>query len=183
MILIEPITSERLFLRNLYAKDIGQHYLDWMSDPKVLRFLEVRFSAPRSIADLRKFVTLMNDSDNELLLGIYLKKSETHIGNIKLGPISRQHNRADLGFIIGEKAAWGKGYATEAISTVTKFALTQLKLSKVSAGCYSGNLGSARSLEKAGFHLEGHLRGHWEVDGERDDGFVYGILANSYIEV
>ena len=183
MILNDPITSERLILRNLHTKDIGQHYLDWMSDPKVLRYLEVRFSVPRTIADLTEYVSLMNDSDKDLLLGIHLRESKIHIGNIKIGPISRQHNRADIGFIIGEKSAWGKGYATEAISAVTKFALTQLKLSKVSAGCYSGNLGSARSLEKAGFHLEGHLRGHWEVDGERDDGFVYGILANSYIAV
>jgi len=182
MILDAPINSARLILRNLGTKDIGQHYLDWMYDPKILRYLEVRFSVPRTIAELTEFVTLSNDSHKELLLGIYLRESKCHIGNIKLGPISRYHNRADLGFIIGEQSAWGKGYATEAIIAVTKFALTELKLDKVSAGCYAGNYGSARSLEKAGFRREGHLRGHWVVDGEREDGFIFGILANSHNE-
>jgi ribosomal-protein-alanine N-acetyltransferase len=139
--------------------------------------------APKTIEDLKEFVTITNDSEKELLVGIFLRDSKSQIGNIKLGPISRHHNRADLGFIIGEQSAWGKGYATEAICALTNYALTVLKLDKVSAGCYARNRGSARALEKAGFHLEGCLRGHWEVDGEREDGFVYGIVANVHKEV
>lgn len=179
MILDVPINTERLLLRNLDAKDVGQHYLDWMSDPEVVRYLEVRFSVPRTIAELAKFVANKNESDNELLLGIILRDSQRHIGNIKLGPICWNHNRADLGFIIGDRTAWGKGYATEAILATTRFALDELKLAKVSAGCYACNQGSARALEKAGFQQEGILHSHCVVDGEREDVLLFGISAQS----
>lgn len=177
MILDHPISTERLLLRTLHGVDAGPHYLAWMSDPDIVRYLEVRFSAPQTISELVKFVTHTNDSDNELLLGIFLRDSQRHIGNIKLGPVCKNHNRADLGFIIGDRAAWGKGYATEAISAVARFALDELKLAKVTAGCYASNQGSARALEKAGFTQEGRLRGHWSVDGKREDGLLFGITA------
>lgn len=179
MILSDPIGTERLLLRSLDSVDVVPHYLAWMSDPDILRYLEVRFSAPQTLAELTKYVTRTNDSDNELLLGIFLRGSQRHVGNIKLGPICRNHSRADLGFIIGDRMAWGKGYATEAISAVAKFALAELKLVKVSAGCYAANQGSARALEKAGFVQEGKLSGHWSIDGKREDGLLFGLFNRS----
>lgn len=181
MILDVPINTERLILRTLGTDDVGQHYLDWMSDPEILRYLEVRFSVPQTIYELEKFVTHVNASDNELLLGIFLRDSQRHIGNIKLGPICKNHNRADLGFIIGERTAWGKGYATEAIAAVSRFALTELKLAKVTAGCYASNQGSARALAKAGFGQEGRLSSHWSVDGKREDGLLFGMFDQSEV--
>ena len=38
----------------------------------------------------------------------FLKKNNLHIGNIKLGPINSHHNRADIGFIIGDKNIGGR---------------------------------------------------------------------------
>lgn len=179
MILDVPINTERLILRSLDAVDVGPPYLEWMSDPEILRYLEVRFSVPQTVYELEKFVTHVNASDNELLLGIFLRDSHSHIGNIKLGPICSNHNRADLGFIIGERAVWGKGYATEAIEAVSRFALTELKLAKVTAGCYASNHGSACALAKAGFVQEGRLSSHLSVDGKRDDALLFGITGLS----
>jgi ribosomal-protein-alanine N-acetyltransferase len=175
VILDDPIGTERLFLRTLSSVDVVPHYLAWMSDPDILRYLEVRFSAPQTRAALTKYVTRTNDSDNELLLGIFLRDSQRHVGNIKVGPICRNHSRADVGFIIGDRTAWGKGYATEAISAVAKFALAELKLVKVCAGCYATNQGSVRALEKAGFVQEGKLCGYWSIDGRREDGLLFGL--------
>lgn len=179
MILESPIRTARLILRSLTDADVGQHYLGWLSDADILRYLEVRFSAPPTLAALTKFVTETNDSDNELLLGVFLRNPSRHIGNIKLGPMCRNHNRADLGFLIGDREEWGKGYATEAISAVVKFALTEFKLAKITAGCYASNHGSSRALEKSGFVQEARLCGHWSCDGTREDGLLFGISPSS----
>jgi RimJ/RimL family protein N-acetyltransferase len=175
VIINTPIFTPRLMLRTLTRADVGQRYLGWMSDADVVRFLEVRFAPEQTVETLTDFVEAANASSSELLLGIFLHGTSNHIGNIKLGPLSTKHNRADLGFLIGSRDEWGKGYATEAIAAMAKYALGGLKLAKVTAGCYAGNRGSAHALEKAGFSLEARLRGHWLSGGHRDDGLLFAI--------
>lgn len=175
MIIDTPIFTPRLMLRTLTRADVGPRYLGWMSDADVVRFLEVRFSPEQTLESLTDFIEAANASSCELLLGIFLQDTSTHIGNIKLGPLWTNHNRADLGFLIGSRDEWGKGYATEAIAAMARYALGDLKLAKVTAGCYAGNRGSARALEKAGFSLEARLRGHWLSGDHRDDGLLFAI--------
>lgn len=178
MIIDSPILTRRLELRNLTGTDAGTHYLSWLADENISRFLEVRFSPISSLEPLAKFVELCNQSSSDLLLGIFLRDEARHIGNIKLGSICRNHNRADLGFLIGSREEWGKGYAAEAIAAVARFAFTELNLAKLTAGCYASNQGSVRALEKAGFVQEARLRDHWLYDGRREDGFLFAMHAD-----
>lgn len=176
MIISEPILTDRLLLRNLKVSDISMSYLDWFGVDEIVEYLEVRFSPPKTIGELKKFVELINRSEQELLLGIFLKDTRQHIGNIKLGPINPAHQRGDIGFIIGDCNQWGRGYATEAIKAATYYAFNTLCLSKVSAGCYSGNVGSARALLKAGFTQEACLESHWNNGDCRENGLLFGLL-------
>lgn len=173
MILDEPIHTLRLILRTLVLADVGERYLEWLGDPAITRFLEVRHNQPRSIEDLNSFVQAMRDSDSDLLLGIFLKDSGRHVGNVKLGSIDRRYRRADIGFLIGERDAWGRGFATEAIIAASDLAFERLGMQKVTAGCYAGNAGSARALTKAGFVLEARLHAHWVIDGMQEDGLLF----------
>ena len=59
----------------------------------------------------------------------------------------------DMGFWFG-KDHWGQGYATEAVTAVTEFALDVLGVAEIKAGVFIENPASARVLEKAGF-IEG----------------------------
>ena len=70
-----------------------------------------------SLIKIRKFVKEKNKSKNEFLYEISLKRNNvnTHIGNIKLGPINFIHKRGETSYFIGEKELWGKGYTTLAI--------------------------------------------------------------------
>jgi ribosomal-protein-alanine N-acetyltransferase len=181
MILDFSIITKRLIICSLGTSDVSDRYLAWMLDPAVLNCLEVRFSPPTNIADLQNFVIRANFSNNEILLGIFLRDSRRHIGNIKLGPICTRHQRADIGFIIGEQAEWGKGYATEAISAVCNYAFSDLRLSKVAAGCYASNKGSARALINSGFSQEGRLRDHVLLHEERDDVLLFGLTNPSSV--
>lgn len=168
-----PIETPRLILRSLDEGDATEDYLGWLRDPEVFRFLEVRFAEEQSLRSLRDFIAEANGNPDELLLGICLRDSGRHIGNIKLGPIARQHGRAELGFLIGDRREWGKGYASEAIDLLTRFAHRTLGLAKVTSGCYGMNIGSAKALEKAGYVREACLASHWLCDGEWQDGWLF----------
>ncbi len=174
MNIVSPLVGKNLLLRTLRIEDASPKYLAWLSDVDVSRYLEIRFSAPGSLDDLRGFVAATNDSDDTLLLGMFLREDARHIGNIKLGPINRHHGTGDIGLLIGERSEWGKGYASEAIALLADYAFALLNLAKLTASCYSDNEGSRRVFLKAGFIEEGRRVAQYMSCGKRQDGVMLG---------
>lgn len=149
--------------------DVTSTYLGWMRDPEATRFLEARFSE-HTIESLRQFVVTMSERDDTVLLAIVALESDTHIGNIKIGPIDRHHGTADIGLLIGERDAWGRGYGTEAIKLATDYAFRELGLRKLTAGCYGANVGSATAFRRAGWVEDGMRLAQFVTDdGELQD--------------
>ena len=134
--------------------NITKKYQRWMNDPEVHRFTD-QGKKKHTLNDIRNFVREKNNSKNEFLFGIFLKKklNEIHIGNIKLGPINLASRRADISYFIGEKKLWGKGYTTIAINKIIKFAKRK-KLKNIQAGADFLNYGSHRVLVKSGFKIK-----------------------------
>src|SRR5207302_903441 len=128
----------------------------------------------------RQFVGSMLESSDSYLFAIIESGSGLHIGNIKVGPISTEHAYADVSYFIGERAYWGKGYATAAIIAATRFGFDALGLHRAQAGVYEGNVGSARALEKAGYVLEGRLRGKLRTAAGWEDHLWYGALRDQW---
>lgn len=169
-----PIKTARLLLRTLTRDDAGDCYLSWMQDSEVTRYLESRFQH-FDLDRLAQFIESLNASPDELFLGLFLADDGRHIGNIRLGPISRIHRHAVIGLLIGERDCWGKGYATEAIAAIAAQAFNEFGLEKVFAGCYASNEGSRRAFLKAGFAEEARLPDHWRCEGERVDHVQLGL--------
>ena len=66
-------------------------------------------------------------------------------------------HRAELGYWLAQPY-WGHGLMTEAVKAVSDFGFNHFGLSRITAGVFIYNPGSARVLEKSGFQLEGVLR-------------------------
>lgn len=172
-----PLVTARLNLRPLDARDASPVYLAWLRDPEINHFLESRHFPPADLSALADVVAAFDADPASLLFGAFLREGGTHIGNVKLGPIDPRNGRADLGFLIGDRARWGQGYASEAIAAVRDAGIRDLGLRKVTAGCYAANGASARALEKAGFAREAVLRAHWLLDGKPQDGWIFASFA------
>lgn len=181
MILTSPLQTAHLSLCTLNPDMVDDRYVEWLNDPDVNRYLEVRLDR-QDLAKVRDFVRSVNESDSSLLLGIFaMDRGPTgwHIGNIKLGPILWSHGRGEIGLVVGERSQWGKGYATEAIRAVTEYAHDALGLIKVTAGLYAANQGSAKAFLKAGFTQEAVLKSHWSSGEGRDDGLMFAHFAKA----
>lgn len=183
MKLNKKLIGSDIHLRMLNLEDVTRSYFEWFSDDEVMRFLEVRFNPPKCVSDLKKFVSTVNDSQDSMMAGIFLNSSLHHIGNIKIGSINKNHATADIGYLIGERSAWGKGYASQAIKLMVFYAFSDLNLIKLTAGCSQGNEGSRKALLKAGFFQEGLLSSQLIVDGRRRDVYQMGILNPALREV
>jgi RimJ/RimL family protein N-acetyltransferase len=180
MILRIPLHSESLVLRQLEPAEVTEKYLSWLRDPEINRYLEVRFSPPETLQELRRFVDSVNASKDSLLLGIFILPEEQHIGNIKLGPIDRNHLVADIGILIGDRDEWGKGHASVAISLLSDYAFGELGLAKLTAGYYAENQGSEKAFLRAGYAVEGKRLSQWQVGEQRQDGILLGKVNPSF---
>ena len=78
--------------------------------------------------------------------------------------------------MIGEKDAWGKGYATNVLRARTRFAFDQLGLNRVEGHTFHPAM--RRVYEKAGSRHEGTQRRKLWRDGRWHDAELYAVLAS-----
>src|SRR5437660_17403 len=132
------ISTERLVLRELQPSDCSPHYVEWLRDPDINRYLETRHSR-HDEESVRGFIERVSAQSDEFLFGIFLPASGRHIGNIKVGPIREYHRSADISLFIGARDCWGQGLATEAIAALSRYAFDELGVAKLSASMYAPN--------------------------------------------
>jgi [ribosomal protein S5]-alanine N-acetyltransferase len=161
-------SDQEIVLRTLDPDEVGEYYVDWMNDPAVVKYLESRF-ATHTLASIRQYVREMNASPSDLLLGIFLAETGQHIGNIKIGEVNRAHRFANLGLLIGEKSARGRGIGTRAIVLATRIAFRDLHLRCLTAGIYADNPSSYRAFLKAGWKEAGRYKNYRLSDGNYVD--------------
>ncbi len=137
---------------------------------------------PASLERLKNYIDKYNNSSEGILLGIFLKKSKKHIGNITLHQIDWRNRHAEIGIFIGNKKARGKGHATQAISLMVEHAFSKLNLRKLYTGMIKGNEASKKVFEKVGFKVEGVLREHFYLNGKYYDSYRCGLLRRDYIK-
>ena len=155
-------------------KHVSKNYVKWMNDPAINNFLEQRFIR-HTKAKIKKYIINSNKKKNEYLFGIFLKKTNQHIGNIKLGSINYFHKTAIISYFIGEKKLWGKNYATLAIKKILTFAKIK-KIKKVQAMFYKINKRSESVLKKNNFRFEGEFKSQYIFKNKRISSCVMGKI-------
>jgi len=175
------IAGKKISLRMLVEADCNERYLGWLLDPKINCFLETRWQK-QSLESIRSFVKQMISDSDSYLFAIIDSESNFHIGNIKIGPIQRNHLHADVSYFIGEKSKWGQGFASDAIQAVTKFGFTRLYLKNIYAGIYESNIASEKALIKSGYHRECVYKKQLRAGSGWEDHIIYAIYNPDWID-
>jgi RimJ/RimL family protein N-acetyltransferase len=160
--------TRRIELFVLEPEHASDAYVGWLNDPEVNRFLESRF-AVHDREGVAAFIAAALADPKTLFLGIRDREIGRHVGNIKVAGIDRHHGLGEVGVMIGDRGAWGRGIGSEAIQCVGEIARHELGLRKLTAGCYGSNAASAKAFEKAGFHIEARRPRHFLLDGQTED--------------
>ena len=144
------IFSVRLNLKSLNPEvDDFTNYLSWMRDVHANEFIQ-GVNENFSYQELVDYVSEKNDSNSALLLGIFVKLGNAHIGNVKLEPIIPRKS-ATMGILIGEESWRGKGVGFEAITRVLEFCFIDLGLELVELGVDKKNLKAINLYTRLGF--------------------------------
>lgn len=98
---------------------------------------------------------------------IFSKETDEFIGTCSLHNINWDIPKFEIGYWIDTRFS-GKGFMTEAIEVLTRFAIQELNSKRIEIRCESSNMKSRMIPEKLGFELEGILRNEdFSADGKK----------------
>lgn len=172
------IEGKLVRLRAVEPED-AENAFRWMNDRDVSRNLMARY--PFSLESEREWVkgaTKPLDFGNARFA--VETKEGVHIGHCGLHGGSAENRRAELGIMIGEKEYWGRGFGTDVMLTLLRFAFEQMNLHKVTLGVFEFNERGLAMYTKLGFVEEGRLREDLFQDGRYWDLIRMSILRREY---
>ena len=149
------------------------------NDMRVARYLRHRFPHPYTSEDAARWLALVADSPDATHFAIEV--DGTLAGAVGIERLTQEHvGVGDLGYWLGH-AYWGRGIATSAVRAVVRYGFETLDLRRLEAPVMSGNLASARVLEKAGFVREATLSACYvDREGTLHDGIMYRMIRSEY---
>lgn len=107
-------------------------------------------------------------------------EKEELVGFCGIGTIDWRSRKAVVWYFIG-KEHWGKGYGTETLALLCRFAFENMNLRKLYTYVYEPNRASIRVLEKNGFKLAGRLEEHTYLPGYGYvDELIYELLEKDW---
>ena len=155
----------------------------WMRDSEFVRLLDTDparlFSVDKNKEWFEKNL-VEEQKDDELFLLIRTLEEDRTIGLIGLDGIRWTHGDAWIGIGLGEREYWGKGYGTDAMRILLRYAFEELNLHRLSLSVFEYNPRAIRSYEKVGFIVEGSARQFLNRDGQRYDMIFMGILREEW---
>ena len=110
---IYSFESQRLPICQLTESDDIDVYLSWMQNVSNSFIENVNSNISKS--DLYKYINEKNSNPDCILLGIFNKQTNKHIGNGKFEPIDITEKFAVMGLFIGDMDFRGQGVSKEFI--------------------------------------------------------------------
>ena len=177
---LPTIDADRIRLRWISEKDVDAFYAIY-SNPEVMRYWSTPPLPDKDAAS--KLIREIHESWRRQLIlkwGIARRTDNLLIGSVTLFNLDFVHRRAEIGYALGREH-WRQGYMNETLMAVLKYAFEVLDLHRIEADVDPRNTASIRTLEKLGFKREGYLRERWQVNGEIQDAFFFGLLRQEWV--
>jgi ribosomal-protein-alanine N-acetyltransferase len=175
----QELRTARLLLRSFDDEDVPA--LVRLAGAREVAATTLQIPHPYTELDARNFLAQAADdhaAGGAVIFAISILSSGELCGAIGLH-LARAHGRAELGYWMGVPF-WGKGYATEAASAAVAFGFDTLRLHRIFAHHFTGNIASQRVLEKIGMRHEGRFPQHIQKWDQFIDVENYGLLAEEY---
>lgn len=170
------LTSERLVCTPLVEED-WPFFLALQQHPQVMRFVADERSKSEIRAAFESRLPHWSPGDEHWLCLAVRDTDNQTLG--VTGYIHRERDCAEVGFLFAPEAQ-GKGYGYESLRAVCDYAFSEGGIRRLTATVTAGNIASRRTLEKAGFRLEGELRESYALAGCWRNDWLFGLLSHEY---
>lgn len=177
------LTGSLVYLAAVDPQTMAEALSRWGRDSEYWRLLASDPARLHSAKATREW--LEKEMDNKrspfYMFSIRTLEDDSLVGEIGLDGVVWSHSESFVGISLGERRNWGKGYGTDAMRILLRYAFTELNLQRVSLTVFEYNPRAIRSYEKVGFKVEGRVRQFLNRDGQRWDMIFMGILRNEWL--
>jgi RimJ/RimL family protein N-acetyltransferase len=163
---INPESDPETIARWFQDSEFQQLAYDEPAAPVSARWWRERLEKTQGAADLKLAIRTLTD--------------DRLIGYANLFDLMNEHYDCWLGIGIGDRNNWDKGYGTDALRILLRFAFQELNRHRVSLDVVAGNARAQRAYEKVGFVVEGRTRGSDHRNGRRRDLIHMGLLRSEW---
>lgn len=165
-------------------EEMSKAYSRWSRNSEYFRLLN---SSARPMQSPKAAAKWMEEEVGEMspasyYFAIRALDGDKLIGELGLDVVDWSGRDAFVGLGIGETEYWSKGYGTEAMNILLRFAFSEINLRRMTLTVFEYNPRAIRSYEKAGFQHEGRLRQVLNKEGKRWDMLYMGILREEWLE-
>jgi len=171
--------GELVRLAALDEKADAEAFARWSRDSEFWRLMDTRLSREWSADRVREELGGLSGA-NFFLFTTRTLDDDRLIGHVTLEVNHWQHGEGWVGIGLGEREYWGRGYGTDAMRLILRYAFAELNLHRVSLTVFDYNPRAVRSYEKCGFLDEGRMRQCLNRDGRRWDMIFMGILREEW---
>jgi RimJ/RimL family protein N-acetyltransferase len=175
-----PIESERLRLRRFRGRDL-RVFLAYRNDPEVARYQSWKRVSPgegrRILGAMRGLAA--GTPGRWLQIALEDKTTGVLIGDCAIRVDRVENRQAEIGFTLGREHQ-GRGFATEAVSRLMRFAFEDLRLHRLTARTVCENVRSIALLERLGMRREGHFIDNSWFKGAWASEYLYALLEREW---
>lgn len=173
MKLLDELKLDRGRVVRFAERHLTEHYVGWLNDPEVVRYSEQRHRR-HTLDSCRAYFESFARSPHHFLA--IEAERHGHVGNIGV-TIDEPNAVADVSIIVGEKAVWGTGIASEAWCAIVQVLIREGQIRKVTAGTMAVNEPMLRLMARSGMTVEATRKRQALWEGQEVDMVYAAIFA------
>jgi len=179
------LKGELVQLGAVDVDELSKAFSRWGRDSEYIRLFNSNVAHMASATKEKKWIEkeLDEQSVNQHWFSIRKLDDDALLGEIDLYVHNWSARDTFVGIGIGERDFWSKGYGTDAMKLILRYAFTEINMKRVSLGVFEYNPRAIRSYEKTGFRHEGRIRGLLNKEGKRWDMLSMGILREEWMKL
>lgn len=172
------INGKRVILRAIEPADLPT-LQSWANDPELQRMLG-GWHFPTSARDQQQWWESLSCRSTDQRFAIDTTEGSL-IGTANLVSIDWKNGSAFHGTLIGEAAMRGKGYGTDTIMAIMRYAFDELRLERLDTDIIEYNAASLGTyVDKCGWIVEGHKANAYFRNGRYWSKAILGITRERY---
>ena len=172
--------NSELVILGPIQRDYLPHYVEWLNDWEVRKFLAATLPQPITLQDEEDWFNRQRGDKDSLIFAILTSGEGRLIGNCGLHQIDWTNRHAIFGIFIGDKNYWGKGYGTDATRALLRYAFKEAGLRRIELQVFDFNPRAIRVYEKVGFQMEGTRKQALFREGTWHDEHIMAILREEW---
>ena len=180
--ILQLFEGEKIRFAAFDAERDAEVFSKWTHDPDYMRLTE--YDPPRPMAPFhikKKFEEMEKEAGRDLYYFVIRTRTDDRaIGFAHIYWVEWNHGSARANLAIGSPDDRNRGFGSEALQMLLRYAFEELNLYRVTVDTFDYNTVGRRFLEKRGFQLEVCRREAIYRDGRYWDALSYGLLAEEW---